>query len=97
MVCNHKEPDHWNYERVDAGFWDNEPEYDWVFVTGQSWCEDIDTGRYRCTKCNKIMYYTGLWREYFEEGKPCPGSDLYEQQHGPGARLAALKNKKGEK
>jgi len=41
----------------------------------EHWTEDIDTGRFRCTRCGLVMYYTGLWRDYFEKGIPCPGSD----------------------
>lgn len=35
----------------------------------ESTTEDIDLGRYKCTQCNKIMYYTGLWREHHEGGR----------------------------
>jgi len=38
--------------------------------------EDIDIGRFRCTQCGEVMYYTGSWRKFHEEGVPCPGSDL---------------------
>lgn len=38
--------------------------------------EDLDTGRFRCTQCGKVMYYTGLWRNFYERGIPCPGSEL---------------------
>lgn len=38
--------------------------------------EDLDIGRFRCTQCGLVMYYTGLWREFHENGTPCPGSDL---------------------
>lgn len=31
--------------------------------------EDIDTGRFKCTQCNKVFYYTGLWREHWEGGR----------------------------
>jgi hypothetical protein len=37
--------------------------------------EDIDIGRFRCTQCNEVGYYTGHWREFFEKGTPCFGSD----------------------
>jgi len=32
----------------------------------ESTCIDIDIGRYKCTRCNKIMYYTGLWKQHWE-------------------------------
>ena len=31
-------------------------------------CVDIDTGRFRCTECGEVMYYTGKWKKYWEEG-----------------------------
>ena len=31
--------------------------------------EDIDVGRYKCTQCGHVMYYTGLWREHWEGGR----------------------------
>lgn len=37
--------------------------------------EDIDTGRYRCTRCGEVFYYTEHWRAFYQEGKPCLGSD----------------------
>lgn len=37
--------------------------------------EDLDVGRFRCTQCGLVMYYTGLWKRFHEEGVPCPGSD----------------------
>jgi hypothetical protein len=36
---------------------------------------DLDVGRYRCTQCGLVMYYTGQWRDYHELGIPCAGSD----------------------
>lgn len=36
--------------------------------------EDLDVARFRCLKCGKIGYYTGLWADFFEKGIPCPGS-----------------------
>lgn len=41
----------------------------------ESTCEDIDIGRFRCTMCGEIGYYTGQWKDYFEKGIPCLGSD----------------------
>ncbi len=39
------------------------------------WTKDIDVGRFKCTHCGEVMYYTGLWRDFWEKGIPCPGSD----------------------
>lgn len=30
--------------------------------------EDIDAHRYRCTRCRKVMYYSGAARDYHEKG-----------------------------
>lgn len=31
--------------------------------------EDIDTGRFRCTQCGEVGYYTGKWKEHWEGGR----------------------------
>lgn len=43
----------------------------------KSTTEDLDTHRYRCTQCDKIMYYSGAARRYYEDGILCdvPGLD----------------------
>lgn len=70
MSCDHK-----------RGRWAPGGTDDW---TGEDlpdvWIEeytsvDIDVGRFKCTQCGEIGYYTGLWKRYFEEGVPCSGSD----------------------
>jgi len=68
--CDHKSgrwvdggTDDWTGERLDP-VWQ---EY--------STCEDLDIGRFRCKQCGEVMYYTGQWKRYFEEGVPCAGSD----------------------
>ena len=40
----------------------------WVYGT-ESTYEDIDVGRFRCTQCGKVFYYTGLWRQHWEGGR----------------------------
>lgn len=45
--------------------------------------EDVDVGRFRCTKCNHVGYYTSLWRDYFEKGIPCPGSEGVKRELPP--------------
>lgn len=37
--------------------------------------EDISVGAFRCTQCGHIGYYTGHWKNYYENGIPCSGSD----------------------
>jgi hypothetical protein len=46
--------------------------------------EDIvpGQGRFRCTQCGHIGYYTGLWRKFWEEGIPCPGSENIQRAVG---------------
>ena len=39
----------------------------WEFETVCT-TEDIDAHRYRCTQCNKVMYYSSAAREYYETG-----------------------------
>ena len=38
---------------------------------------DLDVGRFKCTQCGLVQYYTGHWKKFFEEGVSCPGSDMY--------------------
>ena len=64
MSCTHQKPvkiwhngfeNDWGYE---------EPGY-WEYTTEQT-TEDIGIGRYRCTQCGEVMYYTGTWRKHWE-------------------------------
>ena len=74
MTCTHAEPNTWQWEDVEVSPWgDTEPRL--VEVSGKSHCVDLDVGRYKCTKCGLVMYYTGHWRDYHEKGIPCSGSD----------------------
>jgi hypothetical protein len=41
---------------------------------------DLDVGRFYCTQCGEIGYYTGLWRAFHEDGIPCPGSELVQRR-----------------
>jgi len=62
-------------EQVEVENWmTGEIEIEWSTRT-EHWTEDIDVGRFRCTRCGLVMYYTGQWKRYFEEGIPCAGSD----------------------
>lgn len=69
MTCNHLYPvypipyeDSWTGEMIHP---EAENRYSY---------EDISVGAFRCTQCNHIGYYTGLWKAYYEYGVPCPGS-----------------------
>jgi hypothetical protein len=71
--CTHqREVRDWIDEYVDD--WGTTIPGEWQYSM-QSTTEDLDIGRFQCTQCKKVMYYTGLWRDFFEKGVPCPGSD----------------------
>lgn len=70
LSCTHRtgrwvwcEPDGWEHEEPYQA-WDEQ----WTY-------EDLDVGRFRCTQCGEIGYYTGRWKDYYEKGIPCPGSE----------------------
>jgi hypothetical protein len=62
MSCTHEERrDVWiDGTDFEEGHWEKQ-------VTRLT--EDIDTGRYRCTRCGEVMYYTGSWRAIHEGGR----------------------------
>ena len=49
--------------------WSGEESEEWIDSYQRETIEDVDTHRYKCTKCEKIFYYSGRAREYYEEGK----------------------------
>lgn len=70
MTCTHKiERERWIQEEnrytgdIDE-YWETTVEYT---------TEDIDTHRYKCTQCGKIMYYSGAAKEYYENGTDTKG------------------------
>lgn len=38
--------------------------------------KDIGIGAFQCTQCGKVMFYTGSWRGFYENGVPCPSSGM---------------------
>jgi hypothetical protein len=61
-----------NHQR-SVSIWHDEFENDWGYTEPGHWeyttvqtTEDIDIGRYRCTQCGEVMYYTGTWRKHWE-------------------------------
>ena len=68
MTCTHQK---WVYPEPYEDDWTGEVIYPQAYTVSTT--EDIDIGRYKCTQCGEVFYYTGLWRRYFEEGVPCPG------------------------
>lgn len=76
MPCTHRTPDCWVWVEVETDPFYGATEQQLVNTGGQSTQEDINIGSFRCTQCGEVGYYTGLWRDYFEKGVPCPGSSL---------------------
>ncbi len=74
MDCTHRHPDRWVPVEVEIGY-DGETEIQHQNVGGQSADVDLDIGRFKCSLCGRIGYYTGQWQRFFEEGIPCVGSD----------------------
>lgn len=70
MPCDHT---NWVYPPPYEDDWDGHMVYPEPHQVSST--KDLDTGRYQCTQCGKIMYYTGLWRDFYEHGIPCSGSD----------------------
>lgn len=68
--CTHKQ---WRRWPGGEHFMTGEPLQD--VVAEESTFEDCGVGRFRCTQCGHVMYYTGLWRDYYEKGVPCFGSE----------------------
>lgn len=65
MSCTHSiERSRW----VETDYFGDPIPGEWQYWT-ESTTEDIDLGRFRCTQCGKVMYYTGLWREHHEGGR----------------------------
>lgn len=55
--------------------WTGEAEQVWQETKKYTY-EDMDVGRFKCTQCGLVQYYTGHWKKFFEEGTPCSGSDV---------------------
>ena len=70
MACTHTR---WVYDPPYEDDWTGE----WITPEPRqvSTSVDIDIGRFRCAQCGEVGYYTGLWRDFHENGIPCPGSD----------------------
>jgi hypothetical protein len=73
--CAHRTPVRYEMQDVEVSpYGDTEAQL--VAVGGESTMLDLDIGRFRCSLCGDIGYYTGLWRNFYEKGIPCPGSEL---------------------
>jgi hypothetical protein len=63
--------------RVDGGrhpITDEELQDEWVKIFTFL---DYGMGRFRCTQCGEINYYTSAWRDFYERGTWCSGADHF--------------------
>ena len=62
MNCSHtKTKQTW----ITTDYWGEETEGKWELETVDT-TVDTDLHRYKCTQCNKVMYYSSAAKEYFE-------------------------------
>lgn len=73
MPCDHKT------SRIEESTWEDSggEEHTTYERVERSTFVDIDTGRMKCSLCGEIDYYTGRWRDFWEKGIPCLGSEKY--------------------
>lgn len=74
MNCTHSTPIRYVWEDVEVSPY-GDTERQLVERGGEGTYEDCGVGRFRCTQCKQVFYYTGLWKEYYENGTPCSGSE----------------------
>lgn len=74
MTCEHHAPDRWEAHTY-AHPWTGEPVTETVRVSGEWWLDESEIGRWRCTRCGHVGYYTGQWKRFYEEGVPCADSE----------------------
>jgi hypothetical protein len=79
MPCTHRLPTRWAPCGVGVGPYGG-TELQLVEEGGESTQEDVSVGAFRCTQCGEVGYYTDSWREYYENGVPCSGSDRVSRQ-----------------
>jgi len=65
-----------SHTREVSGHWEDcyddftgESDDMWIDGYEESTTVDIDLHRYKCTQCNKVMYYSSRAKEYYEDGK----------------------------
>ena len=68
--------------KIETSTWEdfNGEEHTEYYRVEYSTMEDIDTGRMKCTMCGEIDYYTGQWKDFWEKGIPCLGSDKFKRK-----------------
>lgn len=60
---------HTKHVETDQGYEDFDGEWQQdIQIVAISTTVDIDLHRYKCTQCEKVMYYSGAARNYFEKG-----------------------------
>lgn len=77
MTCTHKAPDVWVWEDVEVSPY-GDTERQLVNIGGQYTYDESELGRFHCTQCGEVGYYTGLWKDFYEKGIPCPGSNFVD-------------------
>lgn len=55
--------------------WTGEIEYNWETEIEYT-CVDIGIGAFKCTRCGEVGYYTGSWKNYYENDVPCAASEF---------------------
>jgi hypothetical protein len=75
-ACSHKTPEMWVWVDVEVSPY-GETEQQLHDVGSKYTFDETEIGRFWCTQCGLVQYYTGLWRRFFEEGIPCSGSDRF--------------------
>lgn len=80
-VCNHRAPPFWVCVDVEVSPWGDTEQQ--IVDQGSQWTFDYSkVGQWVCTQCGFVQYPTGLWKRFFEEGIPCPGSERH-YPYGP--------------
>ena len=72
--CRHAHPPQWHdvlYTHPVTG----ETYTDQASDGGRTAFRTISLGRSQCSLCGQILYTSERWRDYYEHGVPCFGSD----------------------
>ncbi len=68
MSCTHRTEEYWVEEHVYDD-WDGNPVYEGRWKGGGFSTVDLDTHRYKCTRCGEVMYYSGRAKAFYEKGE----------------------------
>lgn len=86
-TCEHSTPTSVWVEEFVNDWGDTEPGR-WEYGT-RSADEDISIGAFRCSLCGRVGYYTGTWRNYYENGVDCAGTFALQPGETERVRRAA--------